>query len=208
MLYLCTYECWSDLHVDLTIILKINHYTYFLNLLASVARDGLLGYLDEVSVKQKATPGQSGFLSQYHGLSASLMYCISLWVLVHVQLWKNKFMMTFLEAPHHQEEIFVFGVIFQTETASSLNFIEGRTSDQNTLTCSHARLEEQYSTYTKIVLIKANPFIINASLFIDFFFFIFPRSLWNQKLQYLSDLVVPDWLQLPLYQKLNFTFIC
>lgn len=65
--------------------------------------------------------------------------------------------MTLLEAPHHQEEIFVFGVIFQTETASSLNFIEGRTSDQNTLTCSHARLKEQYSTYTKIVLIKANP---------------------------------------------------
>lgn len=78
MLYLCTYECWSDLHVNLTIILKINHYTYFLNLLASVARDGLLAFLDEVSVKQKATPGQSGFLFQYYGLSASLMYCISL----------------------------------------------------------------------------------------------------------------------------------
>lgn len=117
--------------------------------------------------------------------------------------------MTLLKAPHHQEEISVFGVIFQTETASSLNFIEGRTSKRNTLTCSHAILKEQYSTYTKIiVLIKANPFIINASLFIEFFFFIFPQSLWNQKLQYLSDLVVPDWLQLPLYQKLNFTFIC
>ena len=117
-------------------------------------------------------------------------------------------MMALLEAPHHQEEISVFGVIFQTETASSLNFIEGRTSEQSTLACSHARLKEQFSTYTKIVLIKANPFIINASLFIDFFFFIFPQSLWNQKLQYLSDLVVPDWLQLPLCQKLNFTFIC
>ena len=80
-------------------------------------------------------------------------------------------MMALLEAPHHQEEISVFGVIFQTETASSLNFIEGRTSEQNTLACSHARLKEQFSTYTKIVLIKANPFIINASLFIDFFFF-------------------------------------
>ena len=89
MLYLCTYECWSDLHVDLTIRYFFPKLTITcsLNLLASVARDGLLAFLDEVSVKQKATSGQSGFLSQYHGLNASLMYCISLKVLhtVHVQ---------------------------------------------------------------------------------------------------------------------------